>query len=283
MIKYILPIICLLFATVSWGALPPTRMILQKTSENAGSGLYAIEQEVQFSSGESTMTLRETWLIENERAMRLTVTGDKELGAGFKLQFVYNGGQKWSLVSNSRKNEKISSDFIERFFHYRNPENLAQNLVLLKILPADGFQKRPVGRVGTDFKYQAEPWLRYSRTGGVVNYAFGIPANPNQDLSNPGLWVEQDRFVIRKLRLPSQAEVSADNYSEFSKGLSLPRMRTLRWGSHTATIRLISVAARPATASNQVQPQSLDINTTLEGLKGQPAYESVTEFYSRFR
>ena len=263
--------------------IPPTRMILQKTAENAGSGIYAIEQEVQFANGENTLTLRETWLIENERAMRVTVTGGKELGGNFKLQFVYNGGQKWSLVNNNRKGDKIPTDFLERYFHYRSSENLASTLTQLKILPNGAFQKKPVGRIGAEFKNEAEPWVRYARTEGVINYAFGVAATADQSLQNPGLWVEQDRFVIRKLRLPSQVEVTADNYGEFNKGLSLPRNRTVRWGSNTATIRVISVGARPATAANQVQPQSLDIKSEVEGIQSIPAKDAIVEFYSRFR
>lgn len=283
MTKAILSLTLILWPFLSSAYIVPTRTILQKTSGNAGAGLYAIEQEVQFANGDDTLTLKETWLIENDHTMRLTVSGGKDLQNTFSLQFVYNGGQKWSQSGGSRKNEKIPEDFLEKFLHFRNPEIFANHLAQLKIVPANSFQKKPLARTGNDVKYEPESWVRYSRTGGVVNYALGIATPAENDLSYPGLWIEQDQFLIRKLRLPSQVEMSANNYNQFSKGLSFPRARTIRWGNHTVTIRTLSVSARPASANNLLQPGSLDKSTNWEGLRNLAAKDVVTEFYTRFR
>lgn len=273
----------LLIPLMSHGYIMPTRTILQKTSENAGSGLYAIEQEVQFTNGDDSLTVKETWLIENDRSMRLTVSGGKDLQNSFSLQFVYNGGQRWSQSGGSRKSEKIPDEFLEKFLHFRSPEIFANHLAQLKIVPANSYQKRPLARSGTEVRYEPESWVRYSRTGGVVNYALGIATPTENDLNYPGLWIEQDQFIIRKLRLPSQVEMSANNYNQFSRGLSFPRARTIRWGNHTVTIRTLSVSARPAAASNLLQPASLDKASNWDGLGALPAKDVVTEFYTRFR
>lgn len=261
----------------------PTRTILQKTSENAGAGIYAIEQEVQFSNGDDTLLLKEMWLVDSDRTMRLTVTGGKELQNSFRLQFLYNGGQKWSLSGTQRKSEKVPDEFLERFFNMRNPEIFANTLAHFKIIPAGAFNKKPLGRTGAEVKYEPEGWIRYSRTGGVVNYAMGLPTPSSQDYGNPGIWIQQDEFVIRKLRLPSQTELVANNYNSFSRGLSYPRSRTIRWGNNTVTIRLISASARPQTAVSLFQPSSLDIPTKWDGLDSLQAKEVITEFYTRFR
>jgi hypothetical protein len=104
-----------------------------------------------------------------------------------------------------------------------------------------------------------------------------------KDVNYPGMWIEQDQFVVRKLRLPTQVEMSANNYNQFAKGLSFPKSRTIRWGNHTVTIRTLSVSARPATVANMLQPTSLDRNMNWEGLRALPAKDIVTEFYTRFR
>lgn len=261
----------------------PTRMILQKTAENAGSGIYAIEQEVQFSNGEETLNLKETWLIDSDRTMRLTVTGGKELQNNFKLQFLYTGAQKWSLVSNSRKSEKMPDEFLEKFLNFRNPEIFANTLAHLKMIPTSALQKKPVGKTPADFKYEPESWVRYSRTGGVVNYALGVPTPVEQEQNYPGIWIEQDQFVVRKLRLPTQVEMSANNYNQFARGLYYPRARTIRWGNNTVTIRLISASGRPQTAVSLFQPTSLDSNMKWDGISTLSAKDVVTEFYTRFR
>lgn len=268
---------------IASAAILPTKAILQKTTDNAGAGLYAIEQEVQFSNGDDTITVKETWLIQDDHTMRLTVSGGKELQNSFSLQFIYGGGQKWSLTPSGKKNEKIPEDFLERFFNFRNPDVMAQHLINNKIIPTYATQKRPLARVGTEFKHESENWVRYSRTAGVVNYAFGIPTPVDKELNYPGLWIEQDQFLIRKLRLPSQVEVLANNYSQFSRGLNYPRSRTVRWGNHTATIRLISATARPQSTASQLQPASLDKSAKWDGTLSLAAKEAITEFYTRFR
>jgi hypothetical protein len=281
----LLALTVLLSSAAAYASILPTRSILQKTAENSGNGIYAIEQEVQFTVGEEVMTVKESWLIENDRTMRLTVTGAKELQGGLRMQFVYGGGQKSFLQGNSRKNESIPNEFLEKFFNFRSSEIFANNLVQNKIIPAGGFNKKNLARVtpGGEFKHEPESWVRYSRTGNAVNYAFGTPTPSEQDSSNPGLWIEQDQFVIRKLRLPSGVEVTADNYSQFAKGLSYPRQRTIRWGNQTANVRLISASTRPVSAVGMLQPSSLEVSQKLDGLEGKAAKSAILEFYSRFR
>ncbi|HWU43044.1 MAG TPA: hypothetical protein VN132_06380 [Bdellovibrio sp.] len=261
----------------------PTRMILQRTAENAGSGIYAIEQEVEFANGEDTLHFKETWLIDNDRTMRLTVTGGKELQNTFKLQFIYAGDQRFSLVGGSRKADKISEDFLERYLNFRSSEIFANHLVRDKIIPQHAFEKKVLPKVSAEIKYEPESWVRYSRTGGVTNYALGIATPTDQDSGNPGIWIEQDQFVVRKLRLPSQVEMTADNYNQFAKGLYYPRAQTIRWGNNSVTIRLISVSSRPNSVVNLFQPSSLDTPLKLDGLDRLPAKEAVLEFYSRYR
>lgn len=278
-------IFALLFSApfLSNASILPTRTIIQKTVESSGSGIYAIEQEVQFTHGEDTVYLKETWLIDSDRTMRLTVSGGKELHNSFKLQFLYTGGQKWSLSNGSKRNEKIPEDFLEKFLNFRNADIFANQLVSQKIIPSNAMTKKPLVKVGSDYKRDIEPWVRLSRTGGIVSYAFGTPSPADQEMGNPGIWIEQDQFVVRKIRLTSQAEMYANNYNQFAKGLQYPKSRTIRWGNNIVTIRLISASARPQSAVNLLQPGSLDTTSSWEGLNNLPAKDVITEFYTRFR
>lgn len=260
----------------------PTRTILSKTSEKAGSGAYSIDQEIQFANGDETVSLRETWVVEDERTMRLTVTGTKELQGQFSLQFLYKNGQKISNQGGAAKAERIPDDFLERFLNFRKVDSFASVLTYFKIIPANALKKK-VHSKAADFKYESEPWVRYSRSGGVVNYALGTPTPPNEERGYPGIWIEQDHFVIRKLRLPSQVEMVADNYSEFSRDLFYPRHRTIRWGNNAVNIRLLTVSGKPANVAKLMHPGSLDIPNNWSGISSMPVKEVITEFYSRFR
>jgi len=278
-----LNLVYLLIPAVSVAALLPTKTILQKTVDNAGSGAYSIEQDVQFTNGDETLSVKEVWLIENEKNMRLSVSGGKDLNNSFKLQFVYSGGQKFSLSNGSKKNEKIPEDFLERFFNFRSPEAFFNQLIMSSIIPAGSPLNRTPIKSNGNFTYEPEPWTRFSRTGGAVTYAFGSATPPEQEANNPGIWIEQDLFVIRKVRLKSQVEMSANNYNQFAKGLYYPRQRTIRWGNNTVTIRLISVSPRANVPANLFQATSLDISPKVDGITSLPAKDAITEFYTRFR
>lgn len=270
-----------LFAGIAASAsIPPARMILQRVVEHAGSGAYAVEQEVQIPNGADTLSLKESWIIENDRSMRVTVSALREPKDAVQIQILYAGGQRWILKGGRKEQGPIPEDFAERAFHTRTLDSLGALLASLKILPPDALQKKPLPRRAEDFKYETPAYVRLARTGGVVAWAFGTPASPSAPDSSPGLWIEQDQFVIRKLRFPSQAEMTADSYSSYSRGLQLPKQRTIRWKEHTATIRLLSASARTGAALSM---NSLDKEWKIQGLDNQPARPLIEEFYTRFR
>lgn len=271
-----------LFSFSTYAYIMPTRVILQKTVENSGSGTYAIEQEVQFSNGSENVVIKENWLIENDRTMRVTISGTKNLQSQLRMQFTYNNGQRYELHGSSRQSRKISEDFLEKYLNFRSAEQFANSLIHLKLVPSNVMARKSNEKSGSDFKYTPESFVRYSRTGGSTAYAFGEPTPAEKEVSNPGIWIEQDQFLVRKVKLPSQVELTADNYSQFAKGLSYPRERTIRWGNNTATIRLISVSARNSNAA-LFQPASMDIAVKLDGLNGLQSKDAILEFYSRFR
>jgi hypothetical protein len=260
----------------------PSKVILQKTVENAGGGTYSIEQEVQFTSGTESIALKETWLIENDRTMRVTVAGTRDLQSQIRMQFIYSGGQRYEISDGSRRSKKLNEEFLEKYLNFRSVDQFAAALINIKLVPSNVLSRKSSERSAADFKYIPEPYIRFSRTGGSVAYAFGEPTPAESESSNPGVWIEQDQFVIRKIKLPSLVEMTADNYSQFAKGLNYPRQRTIRWGNNTATVRLISITSK---ASNNAlfQASALDTPTKLDGLKNLLSKESILEFYSRFR
>jgi hypothetical protein len=280
--KNLILALSLCFPLVARAYILPAKVILQKTVENAGSGTYAVDQEVQFTNGTESISLKESWLIENDRTMRLTVTGTKDLQSQIRMQFIYTGGQRFELAGGSRQSKKVSEDFLEKYLNFRSVDQFANSLVQLKLVPSNVLARKAAEKNSADFKYTPESFVRYSRTGGNIAYAFGEPTPADKESANPGLWIEQDQFVVRKIKLPSQAEMSADNYSQFAKGLNYPRQRTIRWGSNTASVRVISISAR--TSNNALfQASALDVPIKLDGLNGLQSKETILDFYSRFR
>lgn len=271
--KFILFTFALLLGIQSFAFIPKSNLIFQRLAENAGNGIYQIEQEVQFPSGSDLLALKETWLIENENNMKLLVTGTKEL----KDQIFFFVNFSNGIRTQSGAGRKLNESFFERYFHSRNSESFAESLVRMKVLPPQALARKAV-RSLKEVDNKPESFVRLARTNGVISYAFGTPSEINQD--NPGFWVEQDQFVLRKIRLPDQTEISADRYSNFARGLSFPRTRTVRWGINQVTIQTLSVTAKTKENWNNF---SLKFPQKMDGLNNHPSAGIVEDFYKRFR
>lgn len=269
--KFSFLVVGLFWTSLTLAAIPKASMILQRTSENAGNGIYQIDQEVQFPNGADTLVLRETWMIENENNMKLVVTGAKELKDRVSFSMQILNGQH----SSTRK--KVSENFIERYFHMRTTDAWAQALIQMKLVPANVLARKPIRNI-KDYEYQPESFVHLARSGGVVTYAFGGLAL--QEKNPPGFWIEQDQFVLRKFRLPSEVEVTADKYSSYARNLMFPRTRVVRWGPNQVTIQTLSVAAR---GKDSWASFGSKVPTKMDALNTQPGGSIVDEFYKRFR
>jgi hypothetical protein len=269
-------LISLLLTVPALGYIPKGYFILQNTVENNGTPPYLIEQEVQFTSNQDPIFLKETWQIESDNSMKLTVVGMKDLKDQLKMQFIYSGDTRSSFEGGKRVVNKIGQDFFEKLFHFHSAEAFANSLIQMNIVPSSIFAKK-VAKKSKDFDNKTESFVRLARVGGTVSYAFGTPTQPEVPNLNPGIWIEQDHFYIRKIRLPSGAEITADKQSNTAKGLIFPMRRSVRWGNSVVQIQTLSVSAKSKFTATSLEP------THLEGLENLPAKAEILDFYSRFR
>ena len=110
---------------MAYAYVPPTRMILQRTVENAGDGTYQIEKEVHFSNPDIP-TFRGIWQVENERAMKLTVIPVGVQPAP-KLTILYTGVQKEILYGAKKETTRVPTENVERLFHF--PSNTLDKII----------------------------------------------------------------------------------------------------------------------------------------------------------
>ncbi len=279
MIQAILVFLSLLTVEAS---IPRASFILGKVSGNAGSGSYQIEQDVVFTGAQENLVLRESWTIEGENLMKVVVTGPKEMQDAIKMQYTYNGAQKNFTTAKGRQSSRIGEDFFEKYFHFRTREALVRALAQDKILPTNIPGPKPI-KASKDYIYTPETFTRLSRVGGVIAYQLGAPAKGERD-ANPALWVEQDLFLIRKLRLPSSVEVSAENYANYARGLAMPKSRTVRWNQKSVQINLVRITQnKTSKGPGFFQPGANDISSRLGGIRDTDTAKTVEEFYQRFR
>lgn len=265
------------FAENIFAFIPKASTILQKTAENNGNGIYQIEQEVSFPNNLETISFKETWIIESENSFKLILSGTKDLKESVYQQFSYNFGQRSSIGSPQSPPKKATEDFIEKYFHIRTTDNYINQLLQLKILPLTSFNKKTY-KSSKEFSYEKDPYINLARIGGNISYALGEPTPAEGDNLNPGFWIEQDQFNLKKFRLPSKVEVNADLYTIYSRGLNFPKQRTVHWKNNVVNIQTLSVTGKTAKVTLNPKAQlKFDLPEDL------PAKPMILEFYSQFR
>ena len=264
--------------------IPKAKTILEKTAHNHGRGFYSIQLEVNFRNEQGNQTINETWLIENGENMFVEAKGP-----GFSYTAIYRGKQKFYMdETGAEKSSRLSMDFFEGYFHFRGPESLGGELVNLNIIPQRALSKEAKIKTLKDIKYEREGFVRLSRTAGVVNYALGRPTPVEASAPLPGIWIEQDRFLIRRIRFPTLSDLLADEYAEYSKGLLYPKSRTITWGSNSVALRTVKIVGVNPTSEQKAKLSPSFLRTRKTQQLQYSASEGqisplIKEFYQKFR
>lgn len=282
-----LPISFLLFPIFKLHSyIPKLSTILERTIENNGSSLYLIVQEVSFKKTKKkdslspsffkshqekqTLTIQEKWLIKNENIMQLHFKGKPPYHEKIKGTYIYNANKRYFKTPSGGVQSLPKGIFwFEDFFHSRNPNQMLQKIKKQNILSSSdlieisNFTKKRSSSLNTkEQNLSLPPQINLTRVGGVITYGIGKPSVPS--LFFPGLWIEQDHFLIRKLRLLDQNqalffEVKAENYKAHPKNLWLPRIRKIKSNQKEALVQVLSVQSVRATKKTlqSLSPKSL--------------------------
>ncbi len=275
-------LLLIFLSTQAFAYIPSTRTILNRMARNLGRGIYQIDQEVQFRLATETVAVRERWIVENGDIMRLTMSNPKGTSETWNLDVVYRDGKRWLVESPGEvKSVKQSPEFFEPYLHYRAGKTILESLIRQRVLPSNLTTMQKTAKSLNDVTYRTEGFVRLARAGGVIAYAFGEPTPVSNLKLAPGFWVDQDAFLFRRIRYPSQAEVEADKHIFASGGMRIPRERTVTWDNNTAVIRILSVKTISDSAQVRTLLSSSSLRTT-QPLK-LPDVPQVKDFYLRFR
>lgn len=293
----------LVLSGVAHAAIPHSKTIVSRLAKNSGRGVYVVEQEVRFAGSEG-IVLKERWLVQNSDNMRLIVQGLKQdaKNADFRWDAVYREGRRTATApaaaalgmntepGKETKTTNVASEFFEPYLFHRSSAKYFDSFVRNKILPTSASREKPRIPNIITYKPQSEQAVRLGRTGGVIAWVFGEPTPVDNATAFPGAWIEQDTFLLKKLRLLSQSEMTLTNHLNSGGGLKLARERTIVWKSsdtaitepRSVTIRVTSVKNLP---DKSLAPQFLTSSISSGELKSArlPDAPIVREFYSRFR
>ena len=264
----------LFFASPTWSYIPKAKTIFKKMIPNNGKKQYKILRKVLLQSGNKQVEVREQWFVADSNKMKLEVSS-LDINVPWKFVIVYGNGNRKTLTSHQKiKSFKKSREFMEPLFHERNYEGLMRRLISHNFVPSWVVNSPPPGFSNDKTFITPEPFIFLEPLAGSVNYSIGA----NQTASgSPGarLWVEQDSFVIRKIRLASKTELINGPFQNFSDGLKLPGKQSINWNKGVAFITLLGV--------ERVSLGKKDWSLKKMDKESLPTDPLIKEFYSRFR
>lgn len=273
--KSILVFVSLLSFAV-YAYIPSPDFIVSKTVKNSGQGFYQIKKDVQFPLADKTVSLTETWWVAGPDTLFLKVDG-----LLFTQYFLYKNGKKYSFNNQGQMvSSTYSPLFVEPFFLYRNSQDFKTALFQKKIAPQTAFKKRPIFKNNQELAKWSEPYLALSRFKGTVTYLLGFAAQDNQQ---PGIWIEQDRFVIRKIKLAADVEISVDATSELSRSLIYPKTKTYSWQTNSVQADLTRGDALKTGSEFFNESEFAKLANQNKDLPVEYKNTVIEEFYKRFR
>lgn len=247
-----------LFCIPSKAYILPLENVLQKAAATAGNSILSIEQDVQFREGGKVYTVKESWLIEGDRNLRLNAKGVGELKDSVNLNFVYNNKNRTRLAGKNKTSQPAGADFFEKYLAIKSKDSYYAYLKELGI--------------GEN--------VRLSRAGGLICFGIGNESNPG-DLQ-PHMWIDQESFRLLKLRFSDGAEAEFGGHIE-KDGVHYPRQKTISWDGKSVTINVTKVAIAKNTNIKSFYPDSLEFSSSLIPGAAGPAAATLEEFYQRFR
>ncbi len=264
----------LFFVSPSWSYIPRAKTIVRKMVLNNGKKQYKVLRKVSLRSGNRQVEAREKWLIADGNKMKLEVSS-LDINAPWKFVIVYGAKDRKTLTDRQKiKSFKKSREFLEPLFHERNHENLMRQLISHNFMPSWVTGLPPPRLSNNQTLITPEPFIFLEPLEGSVNYSIGANQTTSGG-SGPRLWVEQDSFVIRKIRLGSKAELINGPFQKFNNGLKLPGRQSISWNKGVAHITLLGVEGVSIRKKDWFLRK-----TDQEVLPNDPL---VKEFYSRFR
>ncbi len=276
------------FSHSSFAYIPKYKTIASRLTDNRGGGVYLIDQTVTlFGALGEPIAVQEQWLVDGGTRMRMRARTRGDSTVALDITYIYDSSKKSYVTGEGKRTQVgLSSDWsLEPIFYFRNSTSLNQQLVRLKILTsAELAEDRVLGKKD-NFAHKSDSFVRLSRADGTVSYAVGPDPGSTTDFNLPGLWIEQDSFLLKKLRLISGVTLNARKYLRHEGNLWLPQEREILWGENRAMIEVTGVkSVGGSAATNQrFSATSLNLNEEPHLASKLPEVAVIKDFYSRFR
>lgn len=266
---------------------PSSDFILKEVIKNHGKGHYLIEQELMFPIEKTQKVIKETWYVtftqknKNDQRLQLYLMAKAD---NLHIERLYVNGVVYQKDNGkSLQRQKWPLEFIEPWFITRSLKQLQSAILRHQMAGTAALNWNPNLFITPSQNKQLLSSISIpislSRSQGRIMYTY----QKNKDGS--GLWIEQDNFVIRKLKLKTGVQILARGYNDYSQSLKFPRHRLLINEDISIPIRVLKVTSLSSKDRQQrTSVQSFHRSQTNITRWGESDMLSIIkDFYSRFR
>ncbi|AZZ38098.1 hypothetical protein CIK05_15250 [Bdellovibrio sp. qaytius] len=249
----------LITTSTAWTFVLPLDFVVKKSVAKTGRTSISIDQEVTFKVGKDTLKTQENWLIEGDRNLKVSATGLEPFKENVKVNSLFNSKQKTQIIGKTKSQSPVGHDFYQRLMFVRSSDSFMQY----------------IRELGISEK------TRLSKAEGRICIAIGDSSQG--DSKSPQIWIDQDDFLIRKIRMPSGTEINLSDYVKAGDDFWIAKTQTIKWAGATATIKVKSFSTKNAATITQFYPQNFEQPTELAFNEASSIAQVVEDFYKRFR
>ena len=262
--------IYLVFAIVApqtgWTYILPLDFVVKKTVSHSNKQIISIEQEVIFKSKTQPAEIKvsESWLIEGDKNLKVSAYGLGNYKENIRFNSLFNNKTKTQMIGNNKTTTQRSDDFYLHLAFARSTDRFLDDLKNMGI---------PMQ-------------TRLSRADGYICISIGEASKDEKVF--PQIWIDQDQFLIRKIRLPSGTEVTLSNYVKINPDTDqefwIAKKHIIKWGQEEVTVEVKNISTKTTATLQSFFPKNLDTPSELSFSSDQSGLAQIVEdFYSRFR
>ncbi len=262
--------IYLVFAIVApqtgWTYILPLDFVVKKTVSHSNKQIISIEQEVTFKSKAQPAEIKvsESWLIEGDKNLKVSANGLGKYKENIRFNSLINNKTKTQMIGNNKTTTQRSDDFYLHLAFPRSTDRFLDDLKSMGILMQ----------------------TRLSRADGYICISIGEASKDEKVF--PQIWIDQDQFLIRKIRLPSGTEVTLSNYVKINPDTDqefwIAKKHIIKWGQEEVIVEVKNISTKTTATLQSFFPKNLDTPSELSFSSDQSGLAQIVEdFYSRFR
>jgi len=278
--KTILIILALGLALPVQAAIPKFWTISSMLARNRNNKPLKVVQDVVVKDEETggALSVRETIYVKNGELIKIKLQGKDLLNNQVRTSFLYKGNKKIFNNAGTVSTSQIPTGFYSPLLYTKSATGLRKYLNVHGYIPADGLTA-PQVIISKDETYKPEPYVHLSRTNGKISFAItrqlSTVSNPS-----PTIWVNQNSFLLGKIRIDKDSIVSLSKYKEFGKKNWQPQKQVIKWKKYTYEINTVSVNA---ISESQVRKELSTNNLTKDGDLTNYNNNALETFYKVFR